>query len=141
MSTHIISMRLICHHPPTGTFGLQDKRQNLLVGQALVASQIYFDFDVKVKRLENGRPNFTGSYTHGTVQERFLYLTLKTPNEIGEEVIFQRTKVHLKSIAWEQIEAILQQQNAFLQAAVDARRSGSVPLLDDGWVVMAPTTS
>lgn len=134
-ATRTIRFRLICLNPPAGHFGLQDKNRDIIPGEILADNQLAFSFELTVKQTKEGKPNFTGKFAHGTVKERFLYLTLKAQNSDDSWRIVQRIKVHLKSITREQIEILLANPSAYLEAQVEGQRTGSVPLLDDGWVV------
>lgn len=139
-ATRTIRFRLICLNPPAGHFGLQDKNRDIIPGEILADNQLAFSFELAVKQISRGGPpcppvNFTGKFAHGIVKERFLYLTLKAQNSDDSWRIVQRIKVHLKSITREQIEILLANPSAYLEAQVEGQRTGSVPLLDDGWVV------
>src|SRR5687768_1477209 len=80
MKTTTVNLKIICVHPPATSdsvsFGLQDKEGNIYNGQPQDDNRLQFSCEVSVKQMESGQPNFTGVFTHGTVQERFLYLTL-----------------------------------------------------------------
>lgn len=131
MAIQTISLRVICIDPPIENFGLQDKNKELKIGISLSDNQTYFDFQLKVKQTDTGTPNFTGNYAHGSVTERFVYLTTKN----HEGTIIRRIKVQLKTIQWEQVQAVLDHPSAFLQVRVEGHGTGSVPLLGDGWEV------
>jgi hypothetical protein len=123
-----VRLRIICYNPPASVyFGVQDKDQQLHAGTPQADGSILFEFEVPVKRSDDGKPNFLGTFAHGTPADRFVYLTVKD----GAEQIVRRIKVKLGSITWEQIEG-----NGVIEAAVDGGRSGSVPLLGDGWQVL-----
>ena len=135
MSNDIIPFRLICINPPAGHFGLQDKNQNIISGEAIADNQLAFSFEMTVKQTKEGKPNFTGQFAQGTVKERFLYLTLKAQNPDESWRIVQRIKVHLKSITWEQVETVLSNPDSYLEASVEGHNTGSVLLLGDGWIM------
>src|SRR5688572_6901774 len=133
-----VNLKIICVHPPatseTVIFGLQDKEGNVFAGQPLDDNRLQFSCEVSVKQMGSGQPNFTGAFTHGTVQERFLYLTLKALDK-GEWHIVRRIKIHLKTITWEQIETVLANSHSYLVVSVDGRGTANVPLLGAGWKV------
>lgn len=133
--THITPFRLICNNPPAGHFGLQDKNRDIILGEKLEDNQLAFSFELAIKQTKEAKPNFTGQFAHGTVKERFLYLTLKAQNPDDTWRIVQRIKVHLKTIIWEQIENLIANPSAYLEAQVEGHRTGSVSLLGDGWLV------
>lgn len=132
MTNQIIRFAIICIHPPNGLFGLQDKKKNLIAGTQISDNQLQFDFELNVKQLDNGQPNFTGQFAHGTIQQRFVYLTLKDDTDR----IIKRIKVQLNTIQWEQVEAVLSNPDTHLQAQVSGRGTATVPLLGEGWVVL-----
>lgn len=118
-----ISLRIICHNAPRGAFGLQNKNRDIINGVALDDGRLAFDFELTVKQKDNGQPNFTGQYAHGTVKERFVYLTTKVQVGVDTWEIVRRSKVHLKTITWEQVEAVLANPSAYFEAEVDVSRS------------------
>jgi hypothetical protein len=134
----MITVQVTCINPPTVgenmRFGLQDKNVKLVEGEASDDGSLRFTCQLTVKQTAEGKPNFLGEYTHGTVQERFLYLTLQALHG-GEWQIVKRIKIHLKSITWEQVQAVLNQPDKLLAVAVDGQKAASVRLLGDGWVV------
>ena len=98
------------------------------------ADTVVFDFTLRVSRHQDGTANFTGEFAHGTRDKRFVYLTYKVPEDKSWR-IYRRIKTPLQSIAWEQVEAALK-SGRVLQARVSGLRSGTAPLLDDGWLLM-----
>lgn len=131
MATQTIPLCLICKHPHSDNFGIQEKNKEIITGSPLGDTQVCFDFELNVKQANGGQPNFTGQFAHGTVKERFVYLTTK--NDQG--MIVKRIKVHLKTIRWEQVQQVLDTPDTFLEAQVEGHSTGSVPLLGDGWMV------
>lgn len=111
-------------------FGLQDKNGSLTPGTPQPDGSLRFECNLQVT-LKGDTPNFLGAFAHGTSQDRFLYLTWKNTHS---SQIIQRIKVKLVSITAAQVEAALQSSKS-LCASVSASRTGSVPLLGDGWQV------
>lgn len=132
--TETVNLKIICANAPSQFFGLQDKKKEIIEGTQLEDGRLAFTFELSVKQRDDGQPNFTGEFAHGTVKERFIYLTTKALSN-AEWRILQRSKVHLKTITWEQVETVLNNPNTYLEAEVDVSRTGSIPLLGDGWVV------
>jgi len=134
--TRTVRVCVICVNPPVDAregalaFGLQDKARTLEFGRAQADGSLAFECELQTKPNVNGKPNFTGNFTHGTPEERFLYLTLL---QVADGQIVRRVKVHLKTITWAQVEEA--SQGEVLEASVDGRRTGSVPLLGEGWQV------
>lgn len=111
-------------------FGLQDKNGSLTPGAPQPNGSLRFECDLQ-GTLKGDTPNFLGMWAHGTPQDRFLYLTWKNR---ADGRIIQRIKVKLASITAAQVDAALQSGKS-LCASVAATRTGSVPLLGDGWQV------
>ena len=91
------------------------------------------NFAPNVNRHDDGTVIFTGAYAHGARDKRFVYLTYKIPEGDGWR-IYRRIKAPLHMITWEQVQAALA-AGRVLQARVSGLRSGTVPLLDDGWII------
>ncbi|MBX3097203.1 MAG: hypothetical protein KF812_10095 [Fimbriimonadaceae bacterium] len=125
-----VRLRVICENPPASPFGLQDKDGTIIEGENLEGDRVAFSLELKAKQTED-IPYLTGSVAHGSPKERFLYLTKK--DNFGR--ILSRIKVPLKSIQWNQIEQVLDSAGLHLSVAVDGRRTGTVPLLGEGWTV------
>jgi hypothetical protein len=134
MANKSLALRVICVDPPTGLFGLQAKNGEIVEGERLADGHLRFTVELPVRPTDVGTPNFTGPLAHGSVQERFLYLTQKELDGSTWRII-KRIKVHLRSITWEQVEAVLTDSTAVLAASVDGQGAASVPLLGDGWTV------
>ena len=126
---HTVHVVILCHDAPDNPhFGLQDKAQQLYPGSTQPDGTVKFECQLRAERSSEGKPNFLGAFAHGTPADRFLYLTLQ---DSGQQII-RRTKIKLTSITWAQIEAA---KNGVIEAEIDASRSGTVPLLGDGWQV------
>ena len=136
MTKQPIAMRIICVDPIRVCleFDLQDKKQELQWGRPLSEDELVFDFELVVQRHSDGACNFTGAFAHGTRVKRFAYLTYKGRD--GESwKIFRRLKVPFWTIIWADVEAALA-IGSRLQARVSGLVSGTVPLLDDGWLIV-----
>jgi hypothetical protein len=106
-NTHVIRLHIICLNPPEGNarpliFGLQDKQGNLQSGQPRSDGALVYECEVKASQSEKGKPNFTGSHTHGTPDERFLYISVRSVDGSNWQ---WRSKIMLSSITWEMVEA------------------------------------
>ncbi len=139
MAKQQISMRVICVDPirvcldyDMLRFGLQDKKQQLQEGQPLSDDELAFDFELMVQRQSDDSANFTGAVAHGTRDKRFVYLTYMGKDGDSWQ-IFRRIKIPLWMISWQDVETALARGHA-LQARVSGLSSGTVPLLDGGWL-------
>jgi hypothetical protein len=136
-----VPIRVICVDPPVYAhqpdylFGIQDKDKNVILGTEISADELRFELVLDVKQHTDGTPNFTGAYAHGSLAERFLYLTVKQHDPTGR--IIQRIKIPLQTITWEQIEQTIADDSKSLQVSVGGEKTGTVPLLDDGWVTVS----
>ncbi len=129
-----VTLEITCLRPPVGqgTFGLQDKNERLHPPAPAAGGSAVFHCQVQAKpALAGGPPNFSGAFTHGTPQDRFLYLSLRSADG-PEGAWIKRIKVPLKSITWEQVAAA-----ARLACTVDGGGSGTVKLISSGWQVVS----
>jgi hypothetical protein len=135
-----LTLRIICLDPPDLSedprvgFGLQDKSQQLTPGQSRPDGSLAFTATLKVKGTPGSQsPDFAGPYVHGTVQQRFLYLSLGTQ----QGSVWQwtrRIKVPLSGITWAHIEEA-GSKGGILEGTIDGTKSATVPLLGEGWIV------
>lgn len=133
-----VTLEITCLRAPAqdGAFGLQDKNQQLHSPAQADGGTLVFRCQVWAKPASAGRPpNFSGAFTHGTPQERFLYLSLRSADS-PEEGWIRRIKVPLKSITWHQLEAAARHADARLACMVDGGGSGTVKLSTEGWQVV-----
>jgi hypothetical protein len=82
-------------------FGVQDKDENLHLGETSPDGGLTFDLALEVKPEGPGAPVFVGPFAHGPANARFLYLSWR--NLTGEYA--QRLKLPLGGIAWADIRA------------------------------------
>ena len=137
-AVHSLRVQITCLNPQPPTdadqsyeFGLQDRNQHLIAGVPQLDGALRFWCDVAVKpHVQSDMPDFNGPYVHGTPGARFLYLSWRRR---GAKDWLQRIKIPLVAITWEQIEAA--QPGYALAARVAGNRSGTVSLLDGGWIV------
>jgi hypothetical protein len=137
--TLTVRLRIICLNPPLEpcdgqptVFGLQDKHGALQAGQPRADGSLEFAFDLQAKLAKNGATNFLGAYAHGTVDQRFVYLSLGFASDSAQGWI-RRLKVPLSSIHWEQVERA-HTNHHILEATVDGGRAGTVRLIGDSWI-------
>jgi len=133
-----IHFRVVCLYPPPShsdgqptVFGLQDKQGALQPGKSQADGSLVFDFDLQAKPGTNGAANFLGVYTHGSVAERFLYLSYGFAND-GSQGWIRRLKIPLSSILWEQVESAHANQSMF-EGTVDGMGAGRTRLIGGGW--------
>ncbi len=135
---HQVTLEITCLQPPTrqGVFGLQDKNRRLHPPAQEAGGSAVFRCQVRAKpAAASGPPNFLGAFTHGTPQDRFLYLSLR-PVDGPEDAWIRRIKVPLKPITWEQVDAAAGHADARLTCTVDGGGSGTVKLISRGWQVV-----
>jgi len=135
-----LQLRLTCLNLPSGPsgateyeFGLQDKKQELVPGIAGSDGAVHYDLSVEAVRYD-GSPavRFRGPFVHGTPSVPFLYLSLRRTGAAPNDWI-RRLKIPLTGIDWPKIEAASAPASNGLAATVSGQRSGTVPLLGDGW--------
>ena len=139
----IARLRVICVKPPDFSnveFGIQDK--NRVVHQVAPDGDgnTQYDIEVRVKwDAKKKSPNFLGPWTHGPVDERFLYLSWRELDLVSD-AFSRRMKIPLSPITWERIEEA-EQTGSILEVTVPGTAEdggltcGSVSFLDDVWIV------
>jgi hypothetical protein len=130
-----VRVRINYVNPPhladkTMEFGLQDKDRRLYPSAPQADGSLRFECDLRVRRAEDGKPNFLGTFPHGTPTDRFLYVTMKQQGAIQ-----WRSKIKLASITWAQVEQA--SEGGLLEASVERRGTASAPLLGAGWQVVS----
>ncbi len=142
-NSHVVRLQLTCvtppHRPSDTTevvFGLQDRHQVVHPGQLQPGGSLLYEIDVvAIHEPHSQEVRWRGLSVHGTPVAPFLYLSLK---RLPSDPIpwIRRLKVPLPSLAWEQIEAA--QATLCFAASVSGDGSGTVPLLDEGWIRRDP---
>jgi hypothetical protein len=135
-NSHGVRLQLTCLKPPHHLFdatdvefGLQDRHQGIFAGRLQADGSLRYEIEVSVvPQSETHEVRWRGFYVHGTPTAPFLYLSLK---RLSSGSWIKRLKVPLPRLAWEQIEAI--HTTPCLVASISGERSGTVPLLGDGW--------
>lgn len=105
-----IRFEITCIDLPGAVFGEHHHlrlgiQENKMVVQDVSAdtAQVTFCFAARVREhASSGRPNFLGSFVHGTPDRRFVYLNWGERRD-GEWLGLRRAKVHLDVIGWEQV--------------------------------------
>ena len=132
----MIRLRIVCINPPPEDserligFGLQDKQSNLQSGQPRLDGALVYECDVKATQHDNGKPNFTDSYTQGTPDERFLYISVRQVDSSNWQ---WRSKIMLSSITWEMVEAAITSSHA-IEITVDGIAAGRAKVVQS-WQV------
>lgn len=132
----LIRLRILCINlpPEVGAnpllFGLQDKQGDLQSGQPRSDGALVYECEVKASQNEKGKPNFTGGYTHGTPDERFLYISVRQAYGSGW---LRRSKIMLGSITWEMVETA-GVSNTPIEITVDGIAAGRAKVVR-GWQV------
>lgn len=131
--TQPVYLRVICLKLPPNEmdgcpleYGLQDKAGNLQKATARDDGAIIYTCEAKAAQNEHGTPNFLGSTVHGAVSERFLYLSVRLRGETNWR---WRSKISLKDITWEMVEAT---QSGVLEITIEAMTPAR-PTIISGW--------
>lgn len=141
----IIHLHLLCRSSPLQKYmdkekntagsvvcGIQDRQQNIHSGQAHPDGSLSYRIDAIVKRKdETDGVRFSGPYVHGTATAPFLYLSLKQADAEPSSWI-RRLKIPLPTLTWQQVEMASHPMS--FSACIQGTGSGTVPLLDAGWV-------
>jgi hypothetical protein len=137
---HEIIIRITVTDPVAGvSMQVQRGRDELLPPSGSSDSAVSFDFSVTVD-LSGPVPNFLGKYAQGPKNQRFIYVNSGT--YAGQHSCWgRRAKISLMSITREQIEEVLAEPGARLEAEIagTAKDGGpmcaSVPVIG-GWRVV-----
>jgi hypothetical protein len=135
--------------PPRGvTFCLQEGKDGLVPPTAELEEELSFDFTISVDdERRDGLLIFRGSFVQGPLGSRFIYVNSGTYAGQTDSVWARRAKVPLKEITWQQVQQVLAEPGAVLQARLSCTgRDGgplcaTVPLLNDGWQIYRKETA
>jgi hypothetical protein len=138
---HTVTLRLICaDRPPpidrAAVFGMLVQGQVLEAGTPQSDGSLRWECDVRVRGAAGDMLRFKGSCVHGTVPDPFLYLGFAPVDEPRSWI--RRWKIELTTIRWDNIEAVVEEEGAVLEATVTQLRGTRPPLRDGGWVVRSP---
>lgn len=103
---------------------------------------VVFDLDVTVRKAKTGsEPDFFGPFVQGPPSARFFYVCVGECIEGAAPHWSGRVKVPLAGIDWASVESAAAGQACLFARYAASRPDGgpvfaSVPLLDDGWVVV-----
>ena len=121
---HLESVRLQVHYHGTGPvkwsggpghFGVQDKTENLLLGEVGEDGSVKFDLSIEVKPEDTASPVFIGPFAHGPPGGRFLYLSWRN----SEGNYAQRFKLPLGSITWNDVRSAWRTDQPIVGELVD----------------------
>lgn len=134
-----LRLRVVCLTPPAANaaaadeiFGLQNKHGQLDAGVVQPDGSVVYELTVLLARPAAGAAlRLRGPLVHGSAGEPFLYLSLRDPQS-GAWV--RRLKIALGSITEQQVARATATEQGYLAARISGSGSGSVPLLDGGWV-------
>lgn len=122
---------------------IQRGRSELLSPTNETNDTISFRFAVRVRHPRGDEPpRILGDFAHGPPRGRFIYVNAGKRAGQTDSCWDRRAKVSLMTITRAQIDAVLAQGGAFLEARIagTARDGGpacaTVPLLDHGWRVV-----
>ncbi len=140
-----VPIRIILVQPPNGVrFAVQRGKDDLLPPSHTDDTTITFDFTVRVGQPQpNGAPNLLGPFTQGPVADRFVYVNAGTSAGDPTSPWTRRIKVKLAGITQVMIETVQTMPGKVIEGRIagQAKDGGpaaaSVPLLGDGWQVVA----
>jgi hypothetical protein len=135
-----VPLRVVVVDPPPGVaFAVQRGRGDLLAPSETTPT-VVFDLAVRVEGLtRGGRPRFLGPLTQGPPDGRFLYVNSGTLAGQAGSCFTRRAKVPLGDIAPSQVDEVLREPGARLEARIEGRAADGGPacatvlLLGGGW--------
>src|SRR5882757_620010 len=115
-------MRIILEKPPAGIdFALQYGKANnfeIVQKQRSGTDDLRFVFTMKVKKNDDGQPNFSGPFAQGNQHDRFVYIRIGVCAGQVDSVWERRLKIPLTTITWNDIEQVIQNPAHMLEAGV-----------------------
>lgn len=137
-----IPARIVVVAPPAGVvFALQRGRRE--IGGATTSSRqdLRFDFTLLAKRAPDGSPRFSGEFVQGPAGGKFVYVNSGTLAGQADSCWTRRAKVGLQTLQWATVERAASAGNLLQARIAGVSRDGgpacaSVPLLDDGWIIV-----
>lgn len=139
-----IPLRIVVHRPPPEVrFRLQQGRHELVPPARESAAELAFDLVLRVRGPRDQPPVFLGAAAQGPPARRFVYINSGTSAGQMDSCWSRRAKVPLGAIGWEQVDAVLENPGAVLEARIEGTgRDGgpacaTVPLVGGGWRVVA----
>lgn len=138
-----VPLKITLMKPPKGVqFCLQKGKEELVGAVMSTGKNITFSLSLRVtQNARTGAPNFLGEYAQGTADQRFFYICVGQYAGQPDTEWARRVKIHLSSITWPQIDAVLADPKKTLVASYEATlpdgspSCASVPLIGGGWSV------
>lgn len=113
---------IILEKPTTGVnFGLQKGRGNkyeTIQTQRATGQDLHFEFQFKVKAIENKEIDFSGPFVQGVRGERFVYIDIGKLADQKESPWDRRLKIPLRGITVEMAQQLYADPGLILQTAV-----------------------
>jgi len=137
-----LPLRIIIDRPPAGVaWALQRGRHALVPPVSSSAAAMVFELTARVGTTAEGAPNFLGEFAHGTVADRFVYITVGESAGQAGSPWKRRAKVRLGTITREMVDAALASGGTLEARFAGTGRDGTpacatVPLLDGGWRIV-----
>ena len=130
---------------PGVSLRLQSGRAELLEASSETASEVSFDFPVRVGPSQpDGRPTFLGPFAQGPPASRFVYINAGSQAGQSGTPWSRRAKIPLGGISAEQVSAALEKPGSFLEVRFPGRgRDGgptcaTVRLPAGAWALRLP---
>src|SRR5687768_3592343 len=139
----LIPLRIKLVKPPKGVqFCLQKGKDELVEVLQSTGRDIEFSLALRVREnAKTAAPNFLGEFAQGTAEQRFFYICVGRYAGQKNTEWARRVKIHLASITWQQIRAVIADPRKALLASYEATQPdgspscASVQLIGGGWRV------
>jgi hypothetical protein len=142
-----IPARIVVVAPPAGVvFALQRGRRELAGATVSTRQDLRFDFTLFANRAPDGAPRFSGEFVQGPAGGKFVYVNSGTLAGQADSCWTRRAKVGLQTLKWTTVTRAASAGNLLQARITGVGRDGgpacaSVPLLDDGWIVLQADVS
>ena len=137
-----VPARIVVVAPPAGVvFALQRGRQELGRVATSSSQDLWFDFTLLADRAPDGSPRFSGEFVQGPAGGKFVYVNSGTLAGQADSCWTRRAKVGLQTLKWAMVDRAAAAGN-LLQARIagvagdGGPACASVPLLDQGWIIV-----
>lgn len=138
-----IPIRITLVGPPANVqYALQRGKDELVSVTRSEGADLVFDLSITLAgKLESGSPRFTGVFTQGPAEERFVYIRIGTMAGDPTSCWTRRAKVHLSGITSDMVEESRSLPGSIIAGRFPGKDSKGGPFCastqpnDDGWKV------
>jgi hypothetical protein len=123
-------------------FALQRGKRELGAAVISAGADLRFELTLLAGRAADGSPRFSGEFAQGPADRQFVYVNSGTLAGQAESCWTRRAKVGLHMLNWATVERVAAEPGSVLRARIagvaadGGSACASVPLLDEGWIIV-----